>query len=351
MPKKVFIGFNNIANVGLSLQSGFKEIGVAADFYSTEKIMHKYDYSGDSSGKVNRIIYSNNSLFRYLQVIVLFVKLIFIYDYFIFLEAGSLLSNSRDIKLLKKLGKKVSVIFAGCDVRVPDIVMKYRWNPCRDCPETYQALVSCKFPDKYQRLKGIKQNYDIIFSPDECSGYFNDKYYSYYFPVKDIGGSKLVHSETKLNEGIIRIIHAPSNEDYKGSKYIYAAIESLKKTYQVEFITLQNLTKEELIAEILKCDLLIDQMLVGFYGILSVEAMLLQKPVVCYIRDDIYCKIESDCPIYNANPDNLEIVLDNILQNPSQLISRGEHSRSYAIRYHSPNKIAERMIQVFQEEK
>ena len=351
MSKKVFIGLNNIANVGLSLKSGFEAIGVAADFYSTEKMLHKYDYSENSSGKVNRIIYSNNSLFRYLQLIALFVKLIFFYDYFIFLEAGSLLSNFKDIKLLKKLGKKVSVIFAGCDVRVPDIVKKYKWNPCRDCPESYQVLVGCKFPDKYQRLKAIKQNYDIIFSPDECSGYFSDKYFSYYFPVKDIDGPKLVHNETKLNEGIIRIIHAPSNEDYKGSKYIYAAIENLKKIYKVEFITLQNLSKEQLIAEILKCDLLIDQMLVGFYGILTVEAMLLQKPVVCYIRDDIFSKIERDCPIYNANPDNLEIVLDEILRNPSQLISRGEHSRNYALRYHSPNKIAERMIQVFREEK
>ena len=87
------------------------------------------------------------------------------------------------------------------------------------------------------------------------------------------------------------MLHAPSNEDYKGSKYIYTAIESLKKKYKFEFIKLQNLSKDELIEEILKCDLVIDQMLVGFYGILTVEAMLLQKPVVCYIRDDIWNKI------------------------------------------------------------
>ena len=113
---------------------------------------------------------------------------------------------------------------------------------------------------------------------------------------------------------------------------------------------LQNLSKDELIKEILKCDLLIDQMLVGFYGILTVETMLLQKPVVCYIRDDIWSKIEKDCPIYNANPDNLENVLEKILQNPSQLIARGEDSRNYALDYHSPKKIAEKMLKIFKEE-
>ena len=62
MPKKVFIGLNNIANVALSLKSGFEELGVTADFYSSEKVQHKYDYPKDSNGKVNRIIYSDISL-------------------------------------------------------------------------------------------------------------------------------------------------------------------------------------------------------------------------------------------------------------------------------------------------
>jgi hypothetical protein len=348
MPKKVFIGLNNIANVALSLKSGFEELGLTADFYSNEKLQHKYDYPKDSSGKVKRIIYSDNSLVNYLQVIILIIKLLLRYDYFIFLQGGSLLSNFKDIKLLKKMGKKVSVIFAGCDVRVPDIVIQYKWNPCSDCSEAYQKLVGCKFPDKYRMLEAINQNFDIIFSPDECGGYFDEKYITYYFPVEDIGGVKtIIHSVATRKS--LRIAHAPSNEEYKGSKQIYSAINNLKNRYEFEFIKLQNLSKDELIEEILKCDLVIDQMLVGFYGILTVEAMLLSKPVVCYIRDDIWNKVGNDCPIFNANPDNLEKVLENILQNSSQLIKRGEDSRKYALEYHSPKKIAKKMLKVFKE--
>jgi hypothetical protein len=342
MPKKVFIGLNNIANVALSLKSGFEGLGLTADFYSNEKLQHKYDYPKDSSGKVKRIIYSDNSLVNYFQVIILVIKLLLRYDYFIFLQGGSLLSNYKDIKLFKKMGKKVSMIFAGCDVRVPDIVMQHKWNPCRDCPESYQKLVGCKFPDKYKMLEAINQNFDIIFSPDECGGYFNEKYITYYFPVEDIGGEKTV-IQTSTKTKSLRIAHAPSNEEYKGSKQIYSAINNLKNRYEFEFIKLQNLSKDELIEEILKCDLVIDQMLVGFYGILSVETMLLEKPVVCFIRDDIWSKIEKDCPIYNANPDNLENVLEKILQNPLQLIARGRESRKYSLEHHSPEKIAKKM--------
>jgi len=124
----------------------------------------------------------------------------------------------------------------------------------------------------------------------------------------------------------------------------------LKKRYKFDFITFQDISKDELIEEILRCDLLIDQMLVGFYGILTVESMLLQKPVVCYIREDIWNKFNGECPIYNANPDNLETVLEKILQNPSQLIARGEKSRKYALECQSPKKVAENMLKVFNEE-
>jgi hypothetical protein len=350
MPKKVFIGLNNIANVALSLKSGFEELGVTTDFYSSEKVQHKYDYPKDSSRKVKRITYSDNTLVNYLQVIMLIIKLLLRYDYFIFLQGGSFLSNFKDIKLFKRMGKKVSVIFAGCDVRVPDIVMKYKWNPCRDCSEAYQMLVGCKFPDKYKMLEDINQNFDIIFSPDECGGYFKEKYTTYYFPVEDIGGEKTVIQAAKKTNSL-RIVHAPSNEQYKGSKHIYSAIDNLKNRYEFEFVKLQNLSKDDLVEEILKCDLVIDQMLVGFYGILTVEAMLLNKPVVCYIKDDIWSKIEKDCPIYNANPDNLVNVLEKILQNPSELIKRGEDSRNYALDYHSPKKIAEKMLKIFTEER
>lgn len=350
MPKRIFIGLNNIANVGLSLKSGFEEIGIEADFYSAEKTLHKYDYPKNSHTQVNRIIISKYVVIRYLQYILLMLKLILRYDYFIFLQGGSILSNFRDIKLLRKLGKKVSVIFAGCDVRVPEVVSKYKWNPCRDCPESYQNLVGCKFPEKYQKLDFIKQNYNIIFSPDECGGYFNKDYNTYYFPVRDINRSIPVN-DSSIEKKTLKIAHAPSNEDYKGSKHIYAAIKNLENRYDFEFIKLQNFSKDELIKEILKCDLVIDQMLVGFYGILTVEAMLLRKPVVCYIRDDIWKKIERDCPIYNANPDNLEEILGNIFTNPVELIERGEKSRQYALEYHLPRKIAENMLKIFREGK
>lgn len=348
MRKKLFIGLNNISRVGLALKEGFEKLGWKVDFYSSEKTMHMYNYFNNDYQSVKRIQYSGNKFINYLQIFVFILKLIFKYDYFIFLQGseGYLLSGYKDIRILKWLGKKIAVIFAGCDVRVPELVNKYKWNPCVQCTESYQKFVGCRFPDKYKKLKSLKQHFDNIFSPDECAGYFNNQYYPFFYPVKDI--KSLYATSRKLiknQKNKILIVHAPTNELYKGSEYIYKAVNAVKKKYDVELVKLQNLSRQELYQKILECDLLIDQMLGGFYGVLAVETMYLEIPVVCYIREDIWEKIKDICPIYAANPDNLEETLIRILNNPQELIERGKKSREYALKYHSPEKVASYMIE------
>ncbi len=49
---------------------------------------------------------------------------------------------------------------------------------------------------------------------------------------------------------------------------------------------IENLTHEEALNEYSKIDVLVDQLLAGWYGGLAVEVMSLGKPVVAYIREE-----------------------------------------------------------------
>jgi glycosyltransferase involved in cell wall biosynthesis len=99
-------------------------------------------------------------------------------------------------------------------------------------------------------------------------------------------------------------------------------------------------------------DLVIDQLLVGWYGAVAVEAMALGKPVVCYVREEdlrfIPKRMEEDLPIINANPGNLYHVLDRHINNRKNLSLIGEESRSYVERYHDPIKIAQQMKELYE---
>lgn len=335
--KKVFLGLNNIAGIFTSLKKGFEQIGVKADFYSFDE--HVFGYKTD---KIIR--YSGNNIIRKFQKFFLIAKLIFKYDYFIFDSSGSLLPGFKDIKLFRKFGKKTMVIFTGCDIRLPEKVERFKWNPCRECTVEYKNFVGCVLSTKSSAIAEIENNFDIRVSPREAAGSLGKSYTETLFPIDiSVFQDTLIKKNDKL-----RIIHAPSNPEYKGTKYILDAVKKLKKEFDFEFNIIKDVKAEELYSEIQKSDLVIDQMLVGFYGLLSIESMAMGKPVVCYIRQDIAESSPAEMPVINADPDSLYDVLKNILMNPEKLISAGEKSRLYAEKYHNSAVIAQKYFDLLE---
>ncbi len=327
--KKVFLGLENIAGIFTSLKKGFEQNGIKADFYSLNE--HIFGY------KTDKIInYSENSFLRKLQKFFLILKLLFKYDYFIYDSSGSLFPGFKDVKIFRKFGKKTMVIFTGCDIRLPEKVKQFKWNPCRDCTDDYKNFVGCVLNTKPDKINNIENNFDILVSAEEAAGSLSRKYYPTLFPV-DISNFNYIGSNPGKK---LRILHAPSNEDYKGTRYILKTIQQLKKEFEFDFRVVSDVKAEDLYLEIENSDLVIDQMLVGFYGLLSIESMAMGKPVVCYIREDIMANSPADMPVFNADPDSLYDVLKKILQNPGLLKKAGESSRAYIEKYHDAKLIA-----------
>ena len=335
--RKVFLGVGNIAGIFTSLKTGFDELGIDAGFYSY--LPHEFGYQTDKI-----INYSENKLIRKIQKFFLIIKLILKYDFFIFDSGGTLLPDYKDVKLFKLFGKKTMVIFTGCDIRMPEKVAEFKWNPCKDCNDDYKKYVGCVLSTKPQKIREMENNFDIFVSAEEAAGSLSKKFYPALFPV-DVKKFSLNYGT--LNKRL-KIIHAPSNEIYKGTKFINDAIDKLKKEFEFEYKIISGVSINELYDEIESSDLVIDQILVGFYGMLSIESMAMGKPVICYIREDLWIKIKNECPVYNANPDNLFETLKSILQNPEQLLESQKKSRLYVEKYHDAKKIAKQYLEIFE---
>ncbi len=335
--KKVFLGLENIAGIFTSLNKGFEQNGITADFYSLNE--HKFGYKTDKVIK-----YSGNTIIRKVQKVILLTKLLFKYNYFIFDSTGSLLPNFKDINLFRFFGRKTMVIFTGCDIRLPEKVEKFKWNPCRNCSDDYKNFVSCVLETKPDKIRKIEDKFDILLSAEEAAGSLGRKYTETLFPI-DIEKFTYFGSNPI---GKLKILHAPSNQEYKGTKFILEAIEKLKSEFEFEFNVINNVKAEELYKEIEKSDLIIDQMLVGFYGLFSIESMAMGKPVVCYIREDIANRSPKDMPVINANPDTLFNVLKEILMNPGKLPEIGKRSREYAENYHDAKIIAKQYFELLE---
>ncbi|WP_040203295.1 glycosyltransferase family 4 protein [Neobacillus jeddahensis] len=143
------------------------------------------------------------------------------------------------------------------------------------------------------------------------------------------------------------ILHAPTNPDFKGTFYIEATIERLKAEYDFDYRRIEKMNHEEVIKLYKHADIIIDQVLCGSYGLLSVESMALGKPVLTYIRSDLIASFPAELAIVNTNPDNLYEQAKRLLDHPELRRELGIKGRAYAEKYHSHDIIADQLLAIY----
>jgi len=156
---------------------------------------------------------------------------------------------------------------------------------------------------------------------------------------------------------VLTIVHAPSNRQVKGTEAILAVLRDLAEKYpgrlKVELV--ENLPQPKAVPVSARADLVIDQIRVGWYGGLAVEAMKLGRPVLAYIREDDLGFIPPDMrrdlkeAVINANPDTLAAVLGDLVENPGQLARQAQAGYEYACRWHDPVLAARQTTAVYED--
>ncbi|MDP6494871.1 MAG: glycosyltransferase family 1 protein, partial [Dehalococcoidia bacterium] len=130
------------------------------------------------------------------------------------------------------------------------------------------------------------------------------------------------------------------------TKYILEAIQRLQGDgMEFEFQIVENVPHDRVKEVYNQADLLVEQLLAGWYGALAVELMALGKPVIAYIRDEdlrfIPPAMKEELPLVNATPHTIYDVLKRCLSmERSDLRAIGARSRAYVERWHDPLKIA-----------
>lgn len=146
----------------------------------------------------------------------------------------------------------------------------------------------------------------------------------------------------------LRIVHAPTNRAAKGSEHILAALERLQATHAdyFELQLIEGVPHAEAMRMYANADLVVDQILIGWYGALAVETMAMGKPVIARIaREDLsflppaMAEDVGDAVI-DADPDTIEEVLRRCIEDRAFLARRAEAGAAYARRWHDPRYVA-----------
>ena len=147
-----------------------------------------------------------------------------------------------------------------------------------------------------------------------------------------------------------RVLHAPSHRGVKGTRFLLEAAERLKNEgvpFDLELI--ENLPHAEAQQRYRDADLVVDQLLLGWYGGFAVEAMALGKPVITYLRTsdlpNVPLEMRATLPVINATPTTIyDVLKDWLTVRRHALPERGRASRAYVERWHDAREIAKRLI-------
>ena len=265
----------------------------------------------------------------FFRVLRFFIVSLFKYDVFHFHFAYSLLPYNLDLPILKFFGKQIFMEYHGTDIR-------YKINEINNGHIIKNNNTKYK-KKSFKRQKRIKKFVDGIFVHDnELKSNLVDQCSKTYLLPLRIDLSRFKNIEVR-NERLV-ILHAPSKRTVKGSEYIEHIINDIRIHYDIEYIMINNMNYNEAISNYEKADIIIDQMIIGAYGMLSIEGMALGKCVVCYLEEGNL--FDDSNPLCNTKISDLKSCLIRLIEDPDLRKQYGINGRKYVENYHSSDKVA-----------
>ncbi len=258
------------------------------------------------------------------------------------------LLEMRDLPLLRRAGKGIVVTYQGNDARQADFCKThFKISPVNEVEPGYYSAASDAH--KRVRIERFAKYADRIYAlnPDLLHVLPPQTEFLPYshIDLRDWQPS----GNDKASPSVPVVIHAPSHPGVKGTRFVVDAISRLQaEGIPLEFILVKGLSHSEARGIYQHADLLVDQVLCGWYGGLAVEFMALGKPVICYIRE---CDLgfipegmRSNLPIINTTPQTVyEVLRECLTERKHELPEIGRRSRAYVERWHDPIRIAAKL--------
>jgi hypothetical protein len=237
-----------------------------------------------------------------------------------------------ELAWLKRRGKTIFVTYQGCDVR-PKAAC-----PCRQA--------HCYAEDRYRQPAAhrVLRLADRVF-------YLNPDLRHWlpgatFIPYASVDASQIEVAPEPTGEEIV-VVHAPTDVDIKGTSFVTGAVEELRSVgLPVRLDLVESATRDQVLRRIRAGHVLVDQLLLGWYGAVSVEAMAAGRPVLCYVREDEAedNPFGAELPIVRTTPESLGEDLRRVVLDADLRRRLGEAGRRFTELRHDPRAIARTVL-------
>lgn len=275
----------------------------------------------------------------------------FIGEYFRFFDlchfhyASTFFNDYRDLELLHHVGKPAVMHHWGNDVRKPSLATQS--NPyvnTEDSPSEEVIDARLSVLGKYIPT-AIVQDAEVL-------NYVKPYYEHVYILPLAIETRRFIPRYPSQKERHPLVVHAPTQPKFKGTAIIEDVVHRLQKLIPFRYQRIEQKGHQEAMQFYKQADIIIDQVLCGSYGLLSVEAMALGKPVITYVKEEYMEKeLYQELPICNAHPHNLYDVLQELLLDGRLRRERGQLGRHFVERYHDSSVVVEKLLAIYRQQR
>jgi glycosyltransferase involved in cell wall biosynthesis len=343
-PLRVLHGAYEIAGQGMMLTRALREWGCDA-----RSLSYRVDWDGRVSDVVVDLDRQGGMLARGAAMLRTFARLGPKFDVFHFHFGTSFLPRLADVAPLKTMGKKIVFHFHGCEVRNRNHMLKnHRLATCTECDPFCRPRHQRWLLDRAARLAD-QVFYSTLDLAESVPG-------ASHLPLA-IESERWIEAgrahplpEPDHRDGVhgpVVVGHAPTNRLIKGTPHVLAAIETLKSEFpRLELRTIEKQPWAAMPEFLAGCDILIDQLMMGWYGLLAIEGMAEGKAVISYIRDD-FASVHPDLPVTSADPATLVPVLRDLIRDPERRRALGVRGVEFARRHHDTRVVGEQLLRVY----
>lgn len=243
-----------------------------------------------------------------------------------------------DLPLLRMLGKKIIFTFHGSDCRTPEAHAKH--NPFSHL--FFEHLT----PDVDRIAKSIAvistyADHLAVVSAELRPYVPGSVVVERAFPLAGFAEQPAAQREIPV------LLHAPSRRSVKGTERIVEVLDTLKaEGVRFEFRMIEGLPHDEVLALIRDADVVIDQVVMGDHGVVSVEAMAANRVAVAYLTDPVR-KANPGSPVYLADPDTFKDRMRELIIDADLRMKHASAGRAYVAEHFDAAVIAQRCLALY----
>ncbi len=244
----------------------------------------------------------------------------------------------RDARWLAENGYRVALVAHGSDVRDPDLHLATDpWSYFREGSVAW--LDSMRASSSHNRAAAEESGLPLFYSTPDMAA---DLPTGTWLPVcLDVDAWST--DAPLLERSAPRVMHIPSNHVLKGSHYIDPALRELAARGVIEYVAPQSVPHAHMKALVRNCDVVVDQILFGSYGVAALEAMAAGRVVVGRVRDDVKARMPEALHILDATPEDITDVVLSILDRREELRSNAVENVAFVRRWHDGKESALRL--------